>query len=245
MKNDRALRCWPQPCRCRGQALAEGVVILLALIGLWVCATWLFRLQDMALQTTHAARFSAFSAARGDDVTHIEHKVRQHFFRGPAHQWRTLPGRQWLSAARDEVVTTRQVWPLPDFSGQPGAGAPGVRPLLADWSVSDNRMVTGQVAVQPRPLPAGIAPLLVRRQSILVGAGHGKHDGDVLHRLGQSSTGWASSANASRASGQALAGVLQPLDAGWGRANVRFDWLDPWSGEVPGRYLQPPVGGYQ
>ncbi len=237
MMHDRALHC-------RGQALAEGVVVLLALIALWVCATWLFRLQDIALQATHAARFSAFSAARGDDVTAVAPKVRQYFFEGPAHQWGTLPGRQWLSPGRDEVVAIRQTSVLPDFTGQPGGGDTAVRALLTDWSVPDNSLITGHVSVQPRPLPAGIAPLLVRRQSILVGAGHGKDDANVLARLGQSSTGWSGSANASIGSGQSLAGILQPLDAGWGRAEVRFDWLDPWAGDVPGRYLQSSTGGF-
>ena len=229
--------------RSRGQALVEGVVVLLALIALWVCTTWLFRLQDIALQTTHAAGFSAFSAARGDDAVVVQRGIRRQFFQGPAHQWRTLPGSQWLSPARDEVEVTRQSHALPDFSGQPGGGTPGVSVLLADWSVPDNDLVTGQVAVQPRSLATGTAPRLVRRQGILVGAGHGRHDSDVLARLGRSSTGWSGSASASTNAGQGLAVVLQPLDAGWGRAEARFDWLEPWVGDVPARYLQSFTGG--
>ena len=229
--------------RARGQALVEGVVVLLALIALWVCATWLFRLQDMALQTTHAAGFSAFSAARGDDVDAVALGIRRQFFQGPAHQWRTLPGRQWLSPARDEVQVTRQSHALPDFSGQPGGGEPGVSVLLTDWSVPDNDLVTGRVAVLPRSLTVGTAPRLVRRQGILVGAGHGRQDTDVLARLGRSSAGWSGSASASTGAGQGLAVVLQPLDAGWGRAQARFDWLDPWVGDVPDRYLKSLTGG--
>lgn len=40
----------------RGQALVEGLVILLVLLVLWVGIAWLGRLQDMGLQAVHGSR---------------------------------------------------------------------------------------------------------------------------------------------------------------------------------------------
>ena len=230
--------------RANGQALAEGVVILLVLIVLWVSATWLFRLQGMALQTTHAAGHVAFSAARGVATEVIERKIRQQFFDGPAYQWRTLNGSQWLSAGRREVHATLDARRSDhdSVSDPPNAFVSG---LLAPWSVGSPQDVTGHVAVQPRLLRDNQPTTLKRSQHIFVGAGHGRDDADVLARLGGSQQGWAGIAGQSVASGQSVAGRLQPLDQGWPRPEVRFDWLEPWVGAVPDRHLQLWSGGGQ
>lgn len=230
--------------RAKGQALAEGVVILLVLIALWVSATWLFRLQGMALQATHAAGHVAFSAARRVAPEVIGHKVRQQFFDGPAYQWRTLNGSQWLSASRHEVNAT-----VDDSGGGQYANSDPpnafVSGLLSPWSVGSPQDVTGHVAVHPRLLRDHQPTAIKRSQHIFVGAGHGRDDADVLARLGGSQQGWAGIAGQSVASGQSVAGRLQPLDQGWPRPEVRFDWLEPWVGAVPDRHLQLWSGGGQ
>src|SRR5690554_6440980 len=104
----------------QGQALVEGVVVLLVLVALWVSAGWLFRLQDMALQASHGSRYAAFSAARGVDDQRVQATVRQRYFSGPSHQWRTLSGRQWLAAGRPEVLASSSHTPILTANAQPG-----------------------------------------------------------------------------------------------------------------------------
>lgn len=231
------------PSCSRGQALAEATIILMALVVLWVSATWLFRLQDMALQTTHASRYAAFSAARGVDANTVQHKIRQHFYTGPAHQWGTLRTEQWLSEVRDEVRVIR----YPDLAYSASDSSRHQTDLvsghLSPWSVDGPQWATGHVTLQPRQLADRWAPSIIRQQGILVGAGHGKGDHDVLARLGLSEQGWSDSADRSVATGQGLAAVLQPLDAGWNRAQASFDWLSPWEGAIPEQYLQSWSGG--
>ena len=228
-----------------GQALVEGAVVMLVLIGLWVGATWLLRLQDMALQARHASRFAAFSYARGIEEVPVRDSTRQQFFNGTSHQWRTLGGDQWLSDGRAEVAVERSIQPLADLSGQPGAGDAGVSQLLSGWLSLNHELALASVEVRPRSLPVGVSPVLAHRQSILVGAGHGISDSNVVHRLGRSGSGWANAATASTESGRSVAAILQPLEGGWGRAEVRFDWLDPWVGAVPEKHLHELGGAIQ
>src|SRR5690606_21491129 len=65
----RLSRSWPERIRvrdCKGQAMAEALVVLLALLSVWAGLAWLARYQDMALQTSHASRFAVFSMTRGE-----------------------------------------------------------------------------------------------------------------------------------------------------------------------------------
>ena len=228
-------------CHCRsgqrGQALVEGAVVVLVMIVLWVCATWLFRLQDMSLQSRHAGRFAAFSYARGFEDNPVQDSTRQQFFSATSHQWRTLRGDRWLSGGLAEVTVERSFQPLADVSGQPGAGDVQTSQLLSGWIPVSHGLTVASVEVRPRTLPVGVSPVMTHRQSILVGAAYGVSDIDVLHRLERSGPGWANAASASMGSARLLDAVLQPLDAGWSRPEIRFDWLDPWIGAVPEKHL--------
>ena len=227
----------------QGQALVEGVVVLLVLVALWVSAGWLFRLQDMALQASHGSRYAAFSAARGVDDQRVQATVRQRYFSGPSHQWRTLSGRQWLAAGRPEVLASSSHTPILTANAQPGMGHVASTLLRQEWSVTSDQIIQTQVSLQPRTLTNGVAPRLSRRQFILVGAGHSVDDAHVVQRVAQSALGWSGVATYSAAQGAGLASVMVPVDQGWGRPAPQFDWLAKWQGAVPQQHLTPHTGG--
>ncbi|MBC2769280.1 hypothetical protein [Pusillimonas minor] len=228
--------------RARGQALAEGVVVLVVLCGLWAASTWLFRLQDMALQVSHASRSVAFAATRGGSLFAATDQVRERYFSGPSHQWRTRSGVSWLRAGRSELSVDIDTLPVLSPYAQPGAGAHGAGVLAASLGVGDRVLTEAVVQLQPRALDTGTAPLLIGKQSILVGAGHAADDVGVLHRVGSSAAAWSVAAGSSVATGQALASVLAPLDRGWSRTAPDFDWLSPWQGDVPAMHLDSSGG---
>ncbi|ROT44209.1 hypothetical protein [Pusillimonas sp. NJUB218] len=230
------------PTQARGQALAEGVVVLVVLCGLWAASTWLFRLQDMALQVLHASRSVAFAATRGGSLSAAADLVRERYFSGPSHQWRTRAGESWLRSGRPELSVDIGTLPALSPYAQPGAGAHGAAVLASSLGVGDSLLTEAVVRLQPRALDTGAAPLLVGRQSILVGAGHAIDDADVVQRVGSSAAAWSVATASSVSTGQALASVLEPLDRGWSRAVPDLDWLSPWHADVPAWHLKPSGG---
>lgn len=228
--------------QARGQALIEGVVVLVVLCGLWAASTWLFRLQDMALQVLHASRSVAFAATRGGSLSAATDLVRERYFSGPSHQWRTRAGEPWLRAGRPELSVDIQTSPGLSPYAQPGAGAHGAAVLTSSLGVGDGVLTEAVVRLHPRALDTGASPLLIGRQSILVGAGHAVDDADVVQRVGSSAAAWSVATGSSVSTGQALASVLEPLDRGWSRAAPDFDWLSRWLGDVPALHLNSSGG---
>lgn len=236
-----------------GQALVEALVVLLGMLSLWVAVAWLARFQDMALQASHASRFSAFSLTRGGYPDLIG-SVRRHYFSGPAHQWSDRRSRQLLRGGQPEVgldINTDQVL-LPN--AQPGGAHENTSILRRQWRMHDSGMVTARVAVQPRPsghigaagvksMDAGLAyfdswyPSMSRYTTILSGAGHASSDLAAQQRVAESDLGWSGSALRSRQIGQRVQEKVQPLDRGWNRPEPMFDWLQPWAGRVQEEHL--------
>lgn len=223
--------------QAQGQALAEGLVVLVLLCGLWAASTWLFRLQDMALQVSHASRSVVFAATRGVDLPAATDQVRERYFSGPSHQWRARSGELWLREGRPELSIGLHTLPVLSSYAQPGAGAHGAAVMASSLGVGDRVLTEAVVQLQPRALDTGTAPLLIGKQSILVGAGHAADDVGVVHRVASSAAAWSVATGASVATGQSLASLLAPLDRGWSRAAADFDWLSPWQGDVPAMHL--------
>ncbi|NYT61219.1 pilus assembly protein [Alcaligenaceae bacterium] len=236
----------------QGQALVEGLVVLLALMSLWVGVSWLARFQDMALQASHASRYAAFSLSRNLEAN-IENDMRRHFFSGPAHQWSDRRGKRLLSSALDEIdVQTHRQTALA-VQAQPGGALLHAQALRQDWRLDDTGVLAVQLSAAPRlglaslhnNLPAdGLAYfdsqnlLLQRHTSLLTGAGHAADDMAVQQTVANSSLAWSNSANSSYVHGKKIASAMTAVDAGWGRPQPVFDWLEPWSGHVPESHLR-------
>lgn len=241
-------------CRQSGQALVEAIVAMLGMLSLWVAIAWLARFQDMALQASHASRFSAFSLTR-DGHPDLIGGVRRHYFSGPAHLWSDRRGRHLLGGGQPEVgldIDTGQVL-LP--SAQPGGAHEHASALRRQWRIQDSGIVSARVTVQPRPsgrtaaagvkgMDAGLAyfdhwyPSMSRHTAILSGAGHASDDLAVQRRVAESGLGWSDSALRSRQLGQRVQEKVQPLDRGWNRPEPEFDWLQPWAGLVQEHHLR-------
>lgn len=246
--------------RQAGQALLEGMVAMLVLLGLWVAGAWLYRYQDMALQAAHASRFAAFVLTRDAGYASIE-PIRQSYFSGPGHQWKDRRGRDFLGAGRGEVTLeiTRGLQLPP--GAQPGLADSPAALLRQQWQLEDQGVASAAVKVnmrqadmrktrettQPmvedtfglglRQFDSYPAPL-VRHTAILLDAGHASDDQEVQARVALSSLGWRAAAEVSHGLGKTVSSAMNKVDGAWRRPKPVFDWLGPWQGAIPEHHLR-------
>lgn len=238
--------------RQKGQALVESLVALLALAVLWVALNWLAHYQDAALSATHASRHAAFVASRGEQPDGHQAEAAP-FFTGSAHHWKNRKGQAVLEFDIS-VSTSRQRLPPLSAAAQPGAGSATATTLRREWSLADEGILRARVALDfigLQPLVDGNSdasllklqgfdrayPPLSRSISILTGAGHAGADDEVQSRVAASSLAWAAAHGVSRAAGTEITMRAEGVEGGWGRSAADFDWLQPWSGQVPGHLL--------
>jgi len=219
----------------RGQALAEGVVMLAVMVLLFLATGWIWRLQDLGLQTQHAARLAAFDQARRSQ--HPALSVRAAYFQPVAQTWNDPSGRAWIQDSAKQVqVSLLRLKPLV-AEAQPGRAGADETVLRSQWSLADQGVLQAVVSVQPQSNLFGPAPVLRRQLHILVDAGAGVSASQTDNRVASSALAWRDAWQTSRAVGKQLAQHLKMVDAGWGRAEAGFDWLSPWSDEVPSKHV--------
>lgn len=234
------------PCHaCAGQALVESLVVMLALGGLFMVIPWLGRLQDIALQSTHASRFAAFSLTRDPDLRPLSQIVR-HFFSNPSHQWTRSDGGRLISDG-SQVRLSISAPSDPDAAAQPGGVDQEASALRRGLRIDEWGILTAQTSVSisnPMPLPGNVGPArldayppLSHGVAILVDAAHASDDALAQRRVARSGPGWADMAQTSYSLGRRVAGASGPVDKGWGRDVPLFDWLEPWAGRVPAHHL--------
>lgn len=244
------LRAQRSSCQ-HGQALVEGLVVLLVLLSLWVGIAWLGRFQDMALQATHASRYAAFALSR-DSGAHLEADIRKYYFSGPAHQWSDRRGERLLSQELDEIrLRVDRNTALADLA-QPGGIAEHAGTLRQQWHIQDAGILASHIHVSPlsrheqtaeKPSVTGLNAfdrhqLVMRRHTaILVGSGHASGDVASQQVVADSALAWSESTNASYALGNSVAAAMSRVDAAWNRPEPVFDWLVPWAGYVPDTHL--------
>lgn len=233
--------------------MAEALVVLLALLSIWAGLAWLFRFQDIALQTSHASRFAAFSMTRGEAADPLP-LLRQSHLSGSAHSWADRRGKSILSDARREVSLHRVPGQSIDDGAQPG-GEGEAGPLRHSWQIQDNGIVHAVVNVRAagssvdkhkgRAWGDGLRsfdlryPTVQRHTSILVGTGHSASDDESQRRIDQSVPAWRSQATHTYGVASMVTTRALPLDEAWGRSGPTSDWLSPWIGIVPSRHLGP------
>src|SRR5690606_38329884 len=126
-----------------GQAVVEGLLVLIALTSLWVAAAWLGHLQDMALSAQHASRQAAFSLTRNPEEERVD-RVRQQYFTGPAHQWSDRRGNPMLGASRDSVQLHVDRRSVLHQRAQPGGIDDSAGSLRRSWRLQGDGVVTGK-----------------------------------------------------------------------------------------------------
>ncbi|WP_397473067.1 hypothetical protein [Pusillimonas sp.] len=229
-----------------GQALAEALLALSALLLVWAAVAWLGRYQDMALQASHASRYTAFAEARGEapapDI------VRRHYFFGPTHRWSDRRG-ELLLADKNQVALELSRGPHLEAVAQPGQAVSHAQNLREQWGVADAGIVDARISVgfpsrqahngpEKRAFMSGLRdfdgyPVLVRHTSILKGAGHAAGDAQAQQRVAGSALAWGDAASISYGLAQQIKTVMKPVDAGWRRPDPTQDWLGSWAGDVP------------
>lgn len=219
----------------RGQALAEGMVGLVALAVLFWAIPVLGRYQDIALQAAHASRYAAFLAAVGAaDEEAVSGMANTAHFSGSGRRWRTVSGDALMPFV-PEVSMQR----VPDVMGmQPGAGHAAAAVLRREWQVGDDAMLQATVLARPLDVvslgPAAPGFLgIARSTSILTGAGHAYGNEAVQQRVAQGAAGWATAAARSTSAGREVTARMQDVDKAWARPRPDFDWLGPWQALVP------------
>ncbi|MDS1141799.1 hypothetical protein RE432_15260 [Pusillimonas sp. SM2304] len=241
-----------------GQAVLEGLLVLVVLASLWVAGAWLGHLQDMALSAQHASRQAAFSLTRNPADDPAE-RIRQQYFSGPSHQWSDRRGARMLGESPDSIQLRLDRHAMLQQSAQPGGDDASAESLRRSWRVQDGGIVTARLRVAPQPQgsrPAGAAfasglndfdiyPVLHRHTAILAGAGHAAEDAQVQHILAQSPLAWHDSANTAYALGRKIDNVMGLVDAPWRRDRPVLDWLGPWAGDIPASRLDAVQKGAQ
>ncbi|MBP6018819.1 MAG: hypothetical protein KA735_04955 [Burkholderiaceae bacterium] len=250
------VRHWPNqyPASQQGQALAEGLVVLLVLLSLWVGLAWLARLQDMALQATHGSRHAAFSATRYFDDDLTGQQVRSGYFSGPSHQWSLRSGLAVLGQDSSQVTVMSQSDKALDAKAQVGGHGLSVSRLRTELGTADRGILRAWVGVDLSSLGAhqtgspsllhlsdldGAWPVLRRHTAILIDSGHAADDAAAQLRLELSPTAWAASSRRSYQLARQTDAVMGAVDGAWSRERPEFDWLQAWTGRVPDHHLQP------
>ncbi len=237
----------------KGQALTEGLIVILGVLTLLAAATWLARVQDIVLHQQHASRFGAFELARSGAIH--DAKTAQRFFSGTHAGWRNASGSPVVpdNAVRITVNRSTQL----DVLGQPGTRHDSATLLRREWQLQDTGIASVSVTVHPDfsapsaqtpqghghssltlaghdlGFTRGAALTLSRHTAILTGAGHAATVSSAHSRAAESDTAWRHIAEASYAAGKRVESVVTPTDAPWKRPRPTFDWFMPWAGKRP------------
>jgi len=232
----------------QGQALVEGLIVLLCLLTLWVGGTWLLRLQDVALVGQHATRFGAFDLARAGSLS--EDRVTPRFFAGPHAGWRNRHAGALVPPGQVRMATSRSVQLGPQ--GQPGASERHASRLRQEWGLQDTGIAQVSLDISPQAGTARaarsadteradpvvgfvdtIALLLRRHTAILTDSGHSTDAHEAHKRAAGSDSAWRQAAQASYAAAERIAAAAMPVDSPWHRARPILDWFMPWVGKKP------------
>lgn len=227
------------PYSQRGQAIAEALVAMIAIIALWQAVAWLARIQDLALNASHAARYGAFAASRNPALLDAEH-VDMRFLTAQRLQWVDRRGRWLLSQIYQEPSLHIQRGEALPNDAQPGQSHADSKALRSEWKLADLGVVMARLRLQPLQ-PSGPWPQLRRQLAIAVDAGHASSDTDTVQRLRQSSRGWADTVNNSVGLGRQVESSARGVDAAWSRSLPDYDWLMPWAADVPSHVISPAI----
>ena len=227
-----------------GQALAEALVALGALASLCLAIAWLGRTQDAALQLSHASRQAAFAWAHQDlpDADLAAQAAADGL--APGQRGRTRSGADLLSGSIRVRLDA-----LPVLQGRrPGDPVPGAADIRGELRLGDETLwragVGARTAGRDR-ISGGLrdfddqALFLLRQTVIMRGTGAAADDAAVQGTLGGSGRVWARAGRVSQAVGAGVDRRMQGVDAAWGRERPDWDWLGPWTSQVPARHLQP------
>ena len=223
-----------------GQAVVECLVVLGVLASLWIGAVWLGRLQDAALQASHASRHRAFALAHqgADGAMYQTAGVMV-----PGQGGSNRRGETFLDAGAARVSWS-PTGRLPLV--QPGDPIPAAAAVRTDLELGDPRVWVAGVHFETRGEAEPGLSLAVfdrlrlgldRHTAIMHGSGAADGDPATQERIAQAHSVWGRYADASLAHGRRVADRMRPVDAAWGRAMPSFEWLLPWVGQVPALHL--------
>lgn len=239
--------------RQSGQAAVEALISALALAVLWAGVAWLGRIQDVALQASHAARYAAFVGAR-DDTLIPDSQVHPGLFTGTGNQWSDRRGEALLSSVYRTIDVTLIRGKPVGLDAQAGGSDPNTMTLRDDWNFADTGVLSAKLSLIPYRPDAHRAsnrsllqleqfdsayPRITRHVSILTGAGHASSDHLTTERIKKSGLGWSDSVTDSSRLGRKVQSVASKVDAGWRRPEPEFDWLTPWEDYIPEHHLRP------
>lgn len=196
-----------------GQAMAEALLVCLALLLLSSASVWLFRAQQVALSVQHASARSAFLAARqlpsASNQSAGRNYVIAHLRSTPSAQTRYRLADQWKADNRRIFqVDVRQPLAVPFADGG----------LFARMSAHN-----------------GATPALTLKRStaILIDAGHASSDAHTQQRVAQAQTAWALAAHTSYDLAEKINHAMAPVDAAWSRPLLMSEWVGHWASVVP------------
>jgi hypothetical protein len=197
--------------RQAGQALAEGLIAVLALALVVLAIAHAGRWHATALQTGFAARQAAFAWTRGESGAGGDDRVR---------------------------LQPLVAHPLPG-AAQPGGEGRDAGTLRRQWALHDDAVVAWQARAMGLRLPFGVRRLSLRRHTaVLADAGHATGDVGAQQRTAQSTLAWRDAASGSLHVAREIDARVAPVDRAWRRPGLALDWLAPWAGAVPPEHVR-------
>lgn len=230
-----------------GQAVVEAMITLAVLMLVLTAVSWLGRYQDIALQASHASRYAAFATTRAQPQA--PGAIWHDYFGAPDHRWSDRRGRLLLESERQLAIQINRDEKLSPLA-QPGQMGADTKVLREQWSVADEGIVDARASVaffsrgtygvsREGLFGAGLRefdaayPTLVRHTAILTGVGHASSAEHAQQRVGDSAQAWGDASSDSYRLANQIQTVMNPVDAGWGRARPAEEWLRAWIDVVP------------
>lgn len=229
----------------KGQALAEALILLIILGALFVAIMWLGRLQDIALQLSHASRHSAFKLA------YQKHDIAQDEYFADY-----LRNSSWLKRDGNNLPDNYELTVNnTNTNSYASAGKKFSQPLqlfdelkLADkqiWRFTASSLINGDNSVRSKDSNAGYTLAnfdlqqlqLSRFTAIMRAVPSINSDEQVQNNLSDSPSAWGQMARHSIGIGQQVTNRLKGVDSGWGRSMPNWDWLKSWTARIPARHL--------
>lgn len=235
----------------KGQSLAETLIVMLAILMFFTAIPWLGRLLDINLNQLNASRYAAFQYTRQLDGINQE-DLKQRFFTGVDKNWRDRQQQLIVNPEQIDIHIDRQHRLGAEMQAGMQAEYAGI--LRREWQVEDQGIVHVNMQVRPqysqslRQKNSGLGldleffdhlhPQLRSHTAILSDAAHSSSDLQAHQRTAWSNQAWGSAADGSYEVGQKIQSYAAPVDQGFERPEPVFDWLQPWSGQLPGHHLQ-------
>lgn len=213
-------------CTTQGQAMAEGVVMLLLLVLFVLGIRYIGHIGHLGLQQQTLSRFAAFQYSKTQQAPSQAQLQRQ---------WtQSLP----TALANTPLQTQTQTLAPLNSLAQPGQLDATL--LRQEWGLADKGLGQVRLRTQAPALPMSWGtktPSLTRHTAIVLENPAPHHDAAFHQQARRSQRAWGQAARTSASIARDVNRELQPLE-GFQRPGLNTDWFMPWKDKLLRHHLR-------